>query len=254
LITGTSRQVNGLTAFTKYYWRVRSRNANGSGPYCLSRWFSTYLPVPNQIALVAPANNMRTQADTVVCVWRANNHPGTRYWFEITDDSLFAWPDLDSSLTDTVTIRRGLELERTYFWRVRAGNLTGWGPYSEIRRFRRSLTAVADERGLPSEVSLSQNYPNPFNPATTLRFAIPPRNTPGDKASLSRQTRPVTLTIYDMAGKAVRRLLAGNIGVGCHRVTWEGRDDAGNMAPSGIYFADFRSGRFAKRMKIALMK
>jgi len=218
LITGTSTQVNGLTAFTKYYWRVRSRNANGRGPYCLSRWFSTYLPIPNQVTLVAPANNLRTQADTVTCVWRVNNHPGTRYWFEITDDSLFAWPDLDSSLTDTVTIRRGLELEKTYFWRVRAGNLTGWGPYSEVRRFRRSLTVVADEQGIPSEVSLSQNYPNPFNPETVLQYGIPAES-------------HILLEVFTALGQRMAVLRDQRQSAGVHRISFTAEG-----LSSGIYF------------------
>ena len=218
LITGTSRQVNALTAFTRFYWRVRSRSADGKGPYCMSRSFSTYLPVPNQITLVAPVNNMRTSADSVVCVWKKNNQPGTRYWFEITDDSLFAYPDLDSSLTDTVRILRGLALEKVYFWRVRAGNLTGWGPYSEIRRFTFSLTDVMVEHEVPREVSLAQNYPNPFNPATVLEYGVP-------------TTAHVLLEVFNALGQRVAVLIDEEQERGYHR-----KQFAANGLSSGIYF------------------
>lgn len=218
LIAATSRQVTGLTAFTKYYWRVRSRNADGRGPYCLGWWFSTFLPVPNQVTLVAPANNMRTSADTAVCIWRKNNQPGTRYWLEISDDSLFAWPDIDSSLTDTITIRRGLELEKLYFWRVRAGNLTGWGPYSQSRRFRRSLTDVALEQGVPREVTLAQNYPNPFNPETVLEYAVPSES-------------QVRLEVFSTLGQRVAVLCDERQSAGYHRVSFKAEG-----LSSGIYF------------------
>jgi hypothetical protein len=218
LIAGTSRQITSLTAFTKYYWRVRSRNIEGKGPYCMSRWFSTFLPVPNQVTLVAPANNLRTTADSVVCIWRKNNQPGTRYWLEISDDSLFAWPDIDSSLTDTVTIRRGFELDRFYFWRVRAGNLTGWGPTSEVRRFKRSLTGVAVNTGLPAEVTLNQNYPNPFNPTTVLEYGIPSES-------------HVLLEIFTTLGQRVAVLSDERQSAGYHRTSF-----AADGLSSGIYF------------------
>jgi hypothetical protein len=47
---------------------------------------------------------------------------------------------------------------------------------------------------VPSEYELFQNYPNPFNPATTIAFAL-------------REDAVVTLTVYDMLGREVGRLL-----------------------------------------------
>jgi hypothetical protein len=52
---------------------------------------------------------------------------------------------------------------------------------------------------IPTEFNLAQNYPNPFNPSTTIRFALP-------RAAI------VTLTIYDINGREVRRLIGNSLG------------------------------------------
>ncbi|MHA1154459.1 MAG: C25 family cysteine peptidase, partial [Alphaproteobacteria bacterium] len=45
----------------------------------------------------------------------------------------------------------------------------------------------------------------------------------------------VQLTVYDVRGGAVRQLVGGQLGAGLHEVVWQGRDDQGRAAPSGIY-------------------
>ncbi len=218
LLNDTSRNVTGLSAYTQYYWRVRSWNSEGKGPFSLSRWFSTYLPLPNQVALVAPVNYASVQPDSILCVWKANLQPGSKYWFELTDDSLFAYPDMDTSLVDTTKVLRGLELDKTYFWRVRAGNPTGWGPYSAMRRFRVSLTGVAEEGRVPSEVRLAQNYPNPFNPTTMIEYGVP-------------SASHVRLEVYNTVGQRVALLVDGMKPPGYHR-----EDFRPEGLASGIYF------------------
>ena len=68
---------------------------------------------------------------------------------------------------------------------------------------------------------LRQNTPNPFNPVTTIEFAV---EHPG----------AVQLRIYDARGQVVRTLLDREYaGAVRERVTWDGRDDAGQVVPSG---------------------
>jgi len=71
---------------------------------------------------------------------------------------------------------------------------------------------------MPSKYSLSQNYPNPFNSATTIEFALP-------------EAGEVSLIIYDILGRVVKRPVSGYKEVGRHSITVE-MDHAG----SGIYF------------------
>ena len=74
------------------------------------------------------------------------------------------------------------------------------------------------EVGLPTEYSLSQNYPNPFNSATTIKFALP-------------EAGEVSLTIYDILGREVKRPVSGYKEVGRHSVTVDL-----DKVCSGVYF------------------
>lgn len=80
------------------------------------------------------------------------------------------------------------------------------------------------------EISGLSTAPNPFNPRTDLKFTL-------------ASTAPVTIVIHDVAGREVRRLLAGEIrSAGEQAVSWDGRDNAGRPAASGTYIARIRAG------------
>ena len=65
--------------------------------------------------------------------------------------------------------------------------------------------------------------PNPFGPATTITF------------TLERAAR-VDLAVYDVLGRRVRTLAEGERSAGTQRLRWDGADDAGRAAGSGVYF------------------
>jgi hypothetical protein len=110
-----------------------------------------------------------------------------------------------------------------------------------------SVVGVGDgERGgaIPRAFTLHQNYPNPFNPQTTITFDIP-----GGEARV-----PVRLSIYDLRGRLVRRLLEGELAPGRHAFVWDGRDDSGREAGSGAYLLTLRAGDFTSRRKLVLLR
>jgi len=78
--------------------------------------------------------------------------------------------------------------------------------------------------------ALYQNHPNPFNPSTTIRYYL-------------RDTGAVALEIYDINGSLVRRLEDRRAPRGLHAVEWNGLDDHGNRAGSGVYFCRLRAGK-----------
>ena len=45
-----------------------------------------------------------------------------------------------------------------------------------------------------------------------------------------------SLTVFNVKGERVRTLLNGQLAEGPHAVTWDGQDDAGRQAPTGVYF------------------
>jgi len=76
--------------------------------------------------------------------------------------------------------------------------------------------------------TLLPNRPNPFNPSTTFRFELKYRDM-------------VELDLFDARGRLVRSLADGEFNSGSHEVLWDGRDESGRDAPSGVYFYRLRA-------------
>ncbi len=53
-----------------------------------------------------------------------------------------------------------------------------------------------------------------------------------------------------MRGRALRRLVDGELEAGRHRAVWDGRDAGGHEVPSGVYFYRLHAGdaTLARRM------
>ncbi len=95
---------------------------------------------------------------------------------------------------------------------------------------------------VPRTTVLYPNIPNPFNPATRIRF---------DLAEDGR----VVLRIYDVAGRRVRTLLDEDMAAGHNRsVVWNGLDDDGQRASSGVYFYRLDAGGKSLTRKLVVMK
>jgi len=94
---------------------------------------------------------------------------------------------------------------------------------------------------VPGRYSLEQNYPNPFNPSTTISFEI-------------ARDGFTELKIFDINGRLVKTVYAGELSVGNHTKIWDGRNDAGSTVPSGIYLIKLKSGNFSKSVKSVLIK
>jgi photosystem II stability/assembly factor-like uncharacterized protein len=99
--------------------------------------------------------------------------------------------------------------------------------------------------GLPRSFALSQNYPNPFNPSTTIAFDLP-------GAAGSKQL--VSLTIYDIRGRLVRKLVNQEKEPGTYQVHWDGRDEHGQQASSGVYLYRIKAGDFTSVRKMVLVR
>lgn len=83
-------------------------------------------------------------------------------------------------------------------------------------------TTGADDP-LPARLSLAQNHPNPFNPMTEIRFTV-------------HRAGSGSLQVFNVKGERVRTLLQGRMEEGSHTVTWDGQDEVGRQAPTGVYF------------------
>ena len=94
---------------------------------------------------------------------------------------------------------------------------------------------------IPASFELEANYPNPFNPETRIRFHVPER-------------QMVHLVIYDFTGRHVRTLVQEEIAAGAQTFTWDGRDEQGLLAASGVYFCRLQTGAKIASKKMTLLR
>jgi hypothetical protein len=113
--------------------------------------------------------------------------------------------------------------------------------------FNPSVVADVQQAEQPSQFALLQNFPNPFNPTTAIRYELPAQGM-------------VTVTVYDVLGRAVRHLVREVQPAGQHTVIWNGNTDAGTSVASGVYFyrctveRSDRGGQFEQTMKMILLR
>jgi hypothetical protein len=101
-------------------------------------------------------------------------------------------------------------------------------------------------RIIPKHSQLMQNWPNPFNPETWIPFQL-------------SKGADVTITIYDVHGRAVRRFDLGYIPAGIYStqsnaIHWNGTNDNGERVSSGVYFYHIQAGEFSASRKMAILK
>ena len=80
----------------------------------------------------------------------------------------------------------------------------------------------------------------PFNPTTAVELTM-------------LESGPAAVTVYNMAGQAIRELEGDYMTAGRHRLVWNGRDDAGNAVSAGVYFARLKAGAVDTTAKIVLV-
>ncbi len=90
-------------------------------------------------------------------------------------------------------------------------------------------------------LTLAPATPNPFNPQTTIAYAV-------------AQAGPVSLVVYDLAGRRVATLVDEARPAGPGSVVWDGRDDAGRAMPAGIYAVRLATPTGTRVQKVTMLK
>ena len=113
-----------------------------------------------------------------------------------------------------------------------------------IQRALDDLTTGIDDVPERDGFALHAAYPNPFNPATNIAYTI---DGVGDA--------PVDLRITDVRGRTVRTLFSGRQAAGAdYEVRWDGFDDSGRPANSGMYLSNLRVRGETQSRFITLVK
>jgi hypothetical protein len=120
-------------------------------------------------------------------------------------------------------------------------DLNWQGNGSRVRLSELFSSSSSADGALPTQYALGKNYLNPFNASTVIRY---------DLLKLSK----VTITIYDMLGRRVNRLVDGEQLLGFHQTIWDGTNVQGKPVASSIYFYRIETADFTEAMKIVLLK
>jgi hypothetical protein len=93
----------------------------------------------------------------------------------------------------------------------------------------------------PAVTALAGIYPNPFNPVTRVSFSL-------------KEKGHVSLRIYDVSGRLVRVLVNEIRDAGSYDTVWNGSNDGGRAAASGIYFCRMETKDYDRTLKMVLLR
>ena len=135
----------------------------------------------------------------------------------------------------------------TYYWSVQAVDQSFKGsPFADEGTFTISSnagvgTGLDDEDGLPTHYALHPSFPNPFRDATTIAYDLP-------------EPAAVTITIYNVLGAEVSRVVEQVQAAGRQQALWNGRDDGGRRVGAGVYFVRMRAGRTIRTRQLVVLR
>jgi hypothetical protein len=108
-----------------------------------------------------------------------------------------------------------------------------------------------DEEGLDRDLEptvtvarttgITSAAPNPFNPKTTISYYVP-------------RDGHVELSVFDISGRMINRLVNETVSAGDHSVAWTGTDARGGRVASGVYFFRMRAGDVVDTQRVIMIK
>lgn len=194
---------------------------------------------PTAVSLLAPPDySVNRDSSSVVLRWTAASDPdgdSLTYLLGMSQfdglslrDTLLQTPD---TLLRVYPVDLGFVPDLSITWQVRATDGQDTGRSSGTRHFTMDSTAfnaLNPEDLLPATFSAGPNYPNPFNPVTSIPLALP-------------EADEVTLTIFNIRGAEIRQMGPLTFNAGYHTLVWDGRNNRGHTAGTGLYIGKIRT-------------
>ncbi|MBN1504981.1 MAG: metallophosphoesterase [Candidatus Eisenbacteria bacterium] len=84
-------------------------------------------------------------------------------------------------------------------------------------------------------------FPNPFEAATSIKFSL-------------AESGPVTLSVFDLQGRLVKRILTADLSTGTHRYDWDGTDADSRPVAPGLYLYQLSAAGQTVTRKALLLK
>lgn len=160
---------------------------------------------------------------------------------------------------ETVYLKTGFQAQEGCYFHAFADPSIRWNPSTSLETESMSLipkpkkdstkttkpsvelSSKEIKEKIPKVFSCAQNSPNPFGDNTTIKYGLP-------------KNSHVKLTIFNLAGQAVRTLADKNEPAGFKQVRWDGKSSSGKQVPQGIYFYVFKAGDYTKHRKMVMVK
>lgn len=219
-------------------------SVNESAPTVTDVLLYSYNPSPPAPELTFPEGDMVLDTNMFTFEWEEPLY-AENYLLEVALDIDFTeYALLDSFLAENQFALISPLPDSSYYWRVKAYNEDGWGPYSEVRGFTVDALVGVDDTdtgALPAGIKLYQNHPNPFNASTRIYFAL------GEPSQ-------VKLDIYDIGGRLVNTLVDDYYSAGGHSIIWNGINRDGEVLSSGVYLYRLEADGLAEVKRLVLIK
>jgi hypothetical protein len=127
--TSTSKDLNGLSEYTTYYWHVRAINiygvkySDGNSPTAF--WSFTTGGIPGAFNKTTPSNGVTNRPLSLWLIWgMSSNATSYGYCYDTTDNNSCDSSWINTGVNTSAPIS-GLDLGTTYYWHVRANNSFG---------------------------------------------------------------------------------------------------------------------------------
>jgi hypothetical protein len=132
------------------------------------------------------------------------------------------------------------------YWDAAAWGYYRWTPSSGITgvaydfAYCLAYESMTGAVPLPGDFAL-QAFPNPMHGRSSLHFHL--------ASSMSAK-----LSVYDLSGREVRRLVSGPQDGGPHQVDWDGCDENGQLMSAGLYLLRLEAGNESQNSKLLLIR
>jgi len=169
--------------------------------------------------------------------WTANSEPdmaGYRIYYGTASGS---YQQSVSTAATEITLAQ-LQPDVMYYVAVRAYDNDG-----NESPFAAEVSATS--YSIPQRSDLMPCRPNPFRTRTTMVYRV------GYEAG---QSQPVTLSVCNIAGQRVRTLARQEQGPGVYYRSWDGADDAGKPAATGVYLCHLEVGGRSATQRVVLFR
>jgi N-acetylneuraminic acid mutarotase len=205
------------------------------GAYRNYNWRLVLPPVAPTSAKATALSSSQIKVEWVDAAGNEN-----RYEVERSQSGTGPWTVIATTAANAITYTDGSRAANTpYYYRIRGGNSSGYGPYSPIVSATTWAAGAAVTRMSAEEAAglQLQAAPNPFSGNTTVRFA-------------AQGSGKVVLELYDLQGVKLQRVFEAEVQAGEAQQV----EVNGSRLTQGLYLLRLVNGSQVQHLKLLLNK